>query len=317
MTKQRRVHQYWFIPHQLMHQVRFLYWEHQASDFLLVWCLNWWSFVRRFSSEYRISDKLNKVCMVYLLYCSKSWSSCQKRGELLSSKYFLHGAGRDETKFGTNLNNPESAQYRCIERGPQLLNQACDSESLKCQHQNLPAADDSPSHSKSRHLRQVIMQYGLEYGPPTGPRLTIQHGLLQKHGRSKIIRLAGAAVMGVAGLICLGAATHNLAQGNHTSLRSIKSVMGRKLMSICEDTSRIWWLKDSGTILGYALWFCYRALFFLLWWNVHCFTWILFATSLVMLLAFPAGPILEFIDVVVSSAVCCSWTAGSVCMKQF
>jgi hypothetical protein len=191
--------------------------------------------------------------MVYLLYCSKSWSSCQKRGELLSSKYFLYGAGRDETKFSTNLNNPESAQYRCIERGPLLLNQACDLESLKCQHQNVPASDDSPSHSKSRHLRQVIMQYGLEYGPPTGPRLTIQHGLLRKHGKSKIIRLAGAAVMGVAGLICLGAATHNLVQGDHTGLQSIKSTMGRKLMSICEDTSRIWWLKDSGTILGYAL----------------------------------------------------------------
>lgn len=242
-----------------------LYWEHQASDFLLGWCLNWWLFCKKIQiwvrSEFQISST---QCMAYLLYCSKSWSSCQKRGELLSSKYFLYGAGRDEFKFSTNLNNPESAQYRCIERGPLLLNQACDLESLKCQHQNVPASDDSPSHSKSRHLRQVIMQYGLEYGPPTGPRLTIQHGLLRKHGRSKIIRVAGAAVMGVAGLICLGAATHNLVQGDHTGLQSIKSTMGRKLMSICEDTSRIWWLKDSGTILGYALWFCYRVLLLLL-----------------------------------------------------
>lgn len=166
---------------------------------------------------------------------------------------FLYGAGRDETKVSTNLNNPESGQYQCTERRPLLSNQACDLESLKYQHQSIPACDDSPSHSKSRHLRQVIMQYGLEYGPPTGSRLTIQHGLVRKHGRSKIIRLAGAAVMGVAGLICLGAATHNLVQGNYDGVESIKSIMGRKLMSICEDTSRIWWLKDSGTILGYAL----------------------------------------------------------------
>jgi len=43
-----------------------------------------------------------------------------------------------------------------------------------------------------------------------------------------------------------------LVQGDHTGLQSIKSTMGRKLMSICEDTSRIWWLKDSGTILGWG-----------------------------------------------------------------
>jgi hypothetical protein len=124
------------------------------------------------------------------------------------------------------------AKYQRREATPLLLNQACGIKSSECENGNVP----------------VIMQYGLEYGPPTGPLLRIHHGPLRKHGRY-VRRVAAAAVVGLVGLVCLGTATLGVRSANQSAISAMGLSLGRKLLTICKDP-RTPWIRDTGTIIG-------------------------------------------------------------------
>lgn len=142
------------------------------------------------------------------------------------------------------------AKYQRREATPLLLNQACGIKSSECENGNVPASHASLSPSMSKQLRRVIMQYGLEYGPPTGPLLRIHHGPLRKHGRY-VRRVAAAAVVGLVGLVCLGTATRGVRSANQSAISAMGLSLGRKLLTICKDP-RTPWIRDTGTIIGWA-----------------------------------------------------------------
>lgn len=142
------------------------------------------------------------------------------------------------------------AKYQRGEATPLLLNQAWDGKSSECENPNVPSSHTSPSPSMNRQLRRVIMQYGLEYGPPTGPLLRIHHGPLRKHGKN-VRRVAVAAVVTLVGLVCVGTATFGVRSGNQSAISTMGLAVGRKLLTICNDP-RTLWIKDIGTAIGWA-----------------------------------------------------------------
>ena len=140
------------------------------------------------------------------------------------------------------------AKYQRGEAKPLLLNHACDPKSSECENTNVPASHTSLSPAMSKQLRRVIMQYGLEYGPPTGPLLRIHHGPLRKHG-DYVRRVAAAAVVSLVGLVCLGTATLGVRWGNQSAISAMGLSVGRKLLTICKDP-RTPWIRDTGTMIG-------------------------------------------------------------------
>lgn len=142
------------------------------------------------------------------------------------------------------------AKYQRGEAAPLLLNQAWDDKITECENPNVRSSHNSPSPAMNKQLRRVIMQYGLEYGPPTGPLLRIHHGPLRKHGK-KVRRAAVAAVVSLVGLVCLGTATLGGSSGNQSAVSTMGLAVGRKLLTICKDP-RTPWIKDVGTAIGYT-----------------------------------------------------------------
>ncbi|KAG0623582.1 hypothetical protein M758_3G185100 [Ceratodon purpureus] len=142
------------------------------------------------------------------------------------------------------------AKYQRREATSLLPNQACGAKNSDCENGNVPASHGPPSPSMSRQLRRVIMQYGLEYGPPTGPLLRIHHGPLRKHGKY-VRRVAAAAVVGLVGVVCLGAATLGVGSSNQSAISAMGVSVGRKLLTICKDP-RTPWIRDIGTTIGWA-----------------------------------------------------------------
>lgn len=142
-----------------------------------------------------------------------------------------------------------SGKFLYGDKTPPILNQV---DVTEFQGNQLPSALVPDTPSTRRQLRRVIMQYGLEYGPPCGPRLTIHHGPLRKCSNKKNFRLVSAALIGVAGLLCVGATIRNQGWSYQPEISSVGLAVGRKLMTICGDTNRIWWVKDSGTTFGYV-----------------------------------------------------------------
>lgn len=140
------------------------------------------------------------------------------------------------------------AKYERGETTPLLPNQACGVKSSECENGNVPASHAILSPSMSKQLRRVIMQYGLEYGPPTGPLLRIHHGPLRKHGKY-VRRVAAAAVVGLIGVVCLGAATLGVRSSNQSAISAMGLSVGRKLLTICTDP-RTPWIRDIGTVIG-------------------------------------------------------------------
>lgn len=161
------------------------------------------------------------------------------------------GHSRDIEDAGEQLKTWQKhlAKLQRGEAAPLLPNQACDAKNPECENGTVPASHTSPS-SMSKQLRRVIMQYGLEYGPPSGPLLRIHHGPLRKHGKY-VRRVAAAAVVSLVGIVCLGTATLGLRSGNQSAVSAIGLSVGRKLLTICKDP-RTPWIKDIGTMIGYA-----------------------------------------------------------------
>lgn len=143
------------------------------------------------------------------------------------------------------------AKYKRGEAAPLLLNQAWDGKSSGCGNLNAITSHPSPSPSMNKQLRRVIMQYGLEYGPPAGPLLRIHHGPLRRHGKH-VRRAAVAAVVSLAGIVCLGTASLGAASGNQSAVNTMGLAVGRKLLTFCKDP-RTPWIKDVGTAIGYSL----------------------------------------------------------------
>ncbi|XP_024361964.1 uncharacterized protein [Physcomitrium patens] len=125
-----------------------------------------------------------------------------------------------------------------------LTNYTCDVTNPKSKYSNRPDLTASTSPSLNRELRRVIMQYGLEYGHPAGPLLRIYHGPLRKH--RKYVGIAA-----IASVVCLGATALSLGSGNQSAVSVVGSSIGRKLLIICNDP-RALWIKDSGTVIGWA-----------------------------------------------------------------
>jgi hypothetical protein len=136
------------------------------------------------------------------------------------------------------------------ERMPLLLNQVTVNIESHMIQPIVPIQEDSAA--VRQRLRQVVMKYGLEYGPPTGPPIITDHGSHSWHLCRKNVRLAATAVASVTGLLCVGTVTHQLGWSSQQRLSSAAGVAGRKLMTICGNNPRLWWLKGSGTALGYA-----------------------------------------------------------------
>jgi hypothetical protein len=141
------------------------------------------------------------------------------------------------------------ANYQRGEATPLLLNQAWDDKVSEYENLNACSSQTSPSPSMNRQLRRVIMQYGLEYGPPTGPLLRIHHGPLRKHGKN-VRRAAVTAVVSLVGLVCLGTASRGVKMGNQSTVSTMGLAVGRKLLTICKDPRRPW-IKNFGTVIGY------------------------------------------------------------------
>lgn len=133
---------------------------------------------------------------------------------------------------------------------PLLLNQVTVNLESHMIQPIVPIQEDSAA--VRQQLRQVVMKYGLEYGPPTGPPIITDHGSHSWHLCRKNVRLAATAVASVTGLLCVGTVTHQLGWSSQQRLSSTAGVAGRKLMTICGNNPRLWWLKGSGTALGYA-----------------------------------------------------------------
>lgn len=136
------------------------------------------------------------------------------------------------------------------ERMPLLLNQVTVNSESHMIQPIVPIQEDSAA--VRLQLRQVVMKYGLEYGPPTGPPIITDHGSHSWHLGRKNVRLAATAVASVTGLLCVGTVTHQLGWSSQQRLSSAAGVAGRKLMTICGNNPRLWWLKGSGTALGWG-----------------------------------------------------------------
>ncbi|XP_073387219.1 uncharacterized protein [Physcomitrium patens] len=141
------------------------------------------------------------------------------------------------------------AQCPCGEAVPLLLNQAHDLKSSKRENFKALPSHTPSSPSTNKHLRRVVMQYGLEYGPPTGSLLRMHHGPLRKHG--KYVRRAAAVVVNLVGLVCLGATAFGSGSRNQPAIKSEGWAVGRKLLVICNHP-RTLWMRNSGTLIGWA-----------------------------------------------------------------
>lgn len=146
------------------------------------------------------------------------------------------------------------AKYQRGITTPLLLNQAWNDKSSELVIPDVPPPHSPPSIARNKNLRRVIMQYGLEYGPPNGPLLRIHHGPLRRHGK-QVRRAVIAATVGLVGLVCVGTAISGARSGGESSMSTMGLAVGRKLLTICKDP-RSPWIKDIGTAIGYTP--CFR-----------------------------------------------------------
>ncbi|EFJ09806.1 hypothetical protein SELMODRAFT_447534 [Selaginella moellendorffii] len=145
------------------------------------------------------------------------------------------------------LQHSNGSQLGILARGERFQ----DFEEEKLQHLKYQVAKASQQHAcpSRRQLRRVVMEYGLEYGPPSMSKFTTQQAsrlpklnLKRTSGNNKNLNPGLKKALCLAGTVMAGIPGGDALQAN------------RKLLRHCSENqteSRLQWVKQTGTFFGW------------------------------------------------------------------